>query len=125
MFQVHDIVTDKVKEEYDLILSRHTMQHLKTRDVQSILRNFASSGSKYLLATNYPYLDVRYFTKEVHYLLSFFQENTELDETTQMRMRGLNLFLNPYQLPLPICQHWDAIWPDIIMLWDLRTLPLP
>ena len=63
MFQVHDIVTDKLTEEYDLILSRHTMQHLKTKDVQSILRNFASSGSKYLLATNFPYLDVKILYK--------------------------------------------------------------
>ena len=57
-FQVHDIVTDQLSDSYDLVLSRHTMQHLKNKDVQDILKNFIFSGSKYMLATNYPYLEV-------------------------------------------------------------------
>ena len=57
---MHDIVTDSIPRPYDLILSRHTMQHLKTKDVKNILQNFVNSGSKYLLATNYPYLEVEF-----------------------------------------------------------------
>ena len=119
---MHDIVTDSIPRPYDLILSRHTMQHLKTKDVKNILQNFVNSGSKYLLATNYPYLEVEIIP--LLFILNIFicKENKELDVTTQIRMRGLNLFLKPYQLPLPICQHWDAFYPDIIMLWDLRLL---
>ena len=121
-FQIHDIVTDQISKSYDLVLSRHTIQHLKNMDVRDILQNFVSSGSKYVLATNHPYLEVYLFSnyKIINFLL--LQENMELDETTKIRMRGVNLFLKPYQLPLPICQHWDAFYPDVIMLWDLRTL---
>ena len=74
-FQVHDIVTDQLSASYDLILSRHTMQHLKNKDVRDILKNFVSSGSIYMLATNYPYLDV---SLSIHYKIidSFYFRRT-------------------------------------------------
>ena len=53
-FETHDIVTDSIESSYDLILSRHTTQHLQTDDVLKMLKNFINSSSKFLLTTNYP-----------------------------------------------------------------------
>ena len=52
--QVHDIVTDPINSSYDLIISRHTTQHLKTKDVLKVLQNFITSKSLYLFTSNYP-----------------------------------------------------------------------
>ena len=46
--QQHDLVTDKIEEPFDLILSRHTMIHLYNADVLRILSNFKASGSRCL-----------------------------------------------------------------------------
>ena len=46
VFQQHDLVTDKILEQFDLILSRHTMIHLYNADVLQVLKNFQDSGSR-------------------------------------------------------------------------------
>ena len=56
--QVHDSVVHSMPK-FDLILSRHTMMHLKTNDIAKMLKNFHDSGSTYLLATNFPELEAR------------------------------------------------------------------
>ena len=53
-FEVHDIVSEQMKNSYDLIISRPTTQHLKTSDVMKVINNFVSSSSKFLLTTSYP-----------------------------------------------------------------------
>ncbi len=57
-FELHDLVTDPIAEEFDIIRSRHTMQHLKTADVVRVVKNFKSSGSRFLLMTNFPAVKV-------------------------------------------------------------------
>jgi len=106
-FESHDIVTDKINTSYDLILSRHTTQHLKSEDVIRVLKNFISSGSKFLLMTSYPHTSV----------------NHQLSLDTSYRHRPLNFFLSPFKLPPPICHSKDAN-DDHMMLWDLSTLSL-
>ena len=59
-FEVHDIVTDEIKNSYDLIISRHTTQHLVLSDVVKVIRNFVDSSSKFLLTTSFPYTKVRF-----------------------------------------------------------------
>ena len=58
-FEVHDIVTDEIKNSYDLIISRHTTQHLVLSDVVKVIRNFVGSSSKFLLTSSYPNTKVR------------------------------------------------------------------
>ena len=58
-FEVHDIVTDPIKISYDLIISRHTTQHLLTSDVVKVIRNFVDSSSKFLLTSSYPNTKVK------------------------------------------------------------------
>ena len=57
-FETHDIVTDVLNTSYDLILSRHTTQHLQTEDVVKVIRNFITSKSRFLITTNFPNIKV-------------------------------------------------------------------
>ena len=111
-FEQRDIVTDTIKVSFDLILSRHTMFHLKTDDVIRVLRNFRSSGSRFLLMT----------TQAV-------ESNLELDDnniahfTSTYRWRPLNFFKEPFNLPAPVCIGRDTNEPSMfIMLYDLQEL---
>ena len=94
--------------QFDLILSRHTMMHLKLKDGSAMLRNFYKSGSHFLLATNFP---------EV-------LKNVELPEDRTYRYQKNNLHLHPFNLPPPVCQAaGDAEVPDAyIAFWDLNRL---
>ena len=58
-FEVHDIVTEQIKTSYDLVISRHTTQHLATSDVVRVVRNFVESSSKFLLTSSYPNTKVK------------------------------------------------------------------
>ena len=110
-FKQHDIVTEDINESFDLILSRHTMFHLKTDDVIRSLRNFRRSGSKYLLMT----------TQAVEANLELEDDNiAEFSKT--FRVRHLNFFKEPFNLPAPLCLDKDTYDPSIfIMLYDLTT----
>ena len=110
-FEQHDIVTEDINESFDLILSRHTMFHLKTDDVIRSLRNFRRSGSKYLLMT----------TQAVEANLELEDDNiAEFSKT--FRVRHLNFFKEPFNLPAPLCLDKDTYDPSIfIMLYDLST----
>ena len=56
--KVHDSVVDTIPQ-FDLILTRHTMMHLKLKDGVAMLMNFYNSGSHFLLATNFPEIKAR------------------------------------------------------------------
>ena len=58
--KVHDSVVDTIPQ-FDLILTRHTMMHLKLKDGAAMLRNFYNSGTHFLLATNFPEIKVGTF----------------------------------------------------------------
>ena len=94
--------------QFDLILSRHTMMHLKLKDGSAMLRNFYKSGSHFLLATNFPEVKV----------------NVELHEDMTYRYQRNNLHLLPFYLPPPVCQAaGDAEVPDAyIAFWELDRL---
>ena len=79
---------DTVDSQYDLILSRHTMIHLKFRDIVRVFDNFIRSGSRYLLMTQHAN-----------------SENADLQTTAAYtgRFRGVNFFKSPFSLPEPIC----------------------
>ena len=55
--KVHDSVVDSIPQ-FDLILTRHTMMHLKLKDGAAMLKNFYNSGSHFLLATNFAEIKV-------------------------------------------------------------------
>ena len=58
--EVHNIVTDQIQTSYNLVISRHTTQHLQTSDVVRGVRNFVESSSKFLFTTSFPNTKVRF-----------------------------------------------------------------
>ena len=108
-FEQHDIVTEDINESFDLIISRHTMQHLKTDDVIRTLRNFRRSGSKYLLMTT----QSGDFNQEL-------EDDNIREFSTTHRVRTINFFKEPFNLPAPLCLDKDTYdYLTFIMLYDL------
>ncbi len=81
-FIVADITKDFLPET-DLILCRDFLVHLSFADIFSALRNFSSSGSKYLLTTTFPDK----------------QSNSDIETGD---WRTLNFGLPPFNFPAPV-----------------------
>ena len=118
-FQTHDIVSHPLKNSYDVIHSRHMLQHLTTKDALRALRRFSDSGSRYLITTTFISAS----------------ENLEVPLTNNSRYRALNLELPPISLPPPLCLQRDdpPMWtkpaekvtgPSVITYTGLWELPL-
>ena len=71
------------------------------------------------------HIRIRMWDSDKRSMLIFpFQLNKEL-KRSGARYRGLNLYLDPFYLPPPICHSLDADHDhDYIMLWDLSTISL-
>jgi hypothetical protein len=54
LFERVNLLTVPEIPEYDLILSRDFFAHLPNKPIQTVLRKFEDSGTRYLLASNYP-----------------------------------------------------------------------
>ncbi|MDR1653387.1 MAG: class I SAM-dependent methyltransferase, partial [Prevotellaceae bacterium] len=83
-FKLIDITKDALPE-VDLIFCRDCLQHLSYANVHKALRNFKSSGSKYLLVTSYPKTWINCDIKDGDY-------------------RALNLRKSPFRLPKPLLE---------------------
>eukprot|EP01059_Diplonema_ambulator_P023173 TRINITY_DN38592_c0_g1_i1.p1 TRINITY_DN38592_c0_g1~~TRINITY_DN38592_c0_g1_i1.p1 ORF type:complete len:386 (+),score=91.27 TRINITY_DN38592_c0_g1_i1:777-1934(+) len=105
-FEARDVVKEGLpKGSYDLIFSRHMLQHLTTADAITVLRHIykhAQSRSRptYLLTTTYP----------------DWQAHVDLDPTSSTRVRKLNLQQPPISLPPPLCWSHDFSF-SFIALW--------
>jgi len=82
------------------------IKHLRPGDINRVIANFVQSGSGFLLATNQP--------KE--------EMNGEMLTKSWHRYRPVNLFLEPYNLPLPLCASADFMDGLDLMLWDLASI---
>lgn len=49
-----DIVTTPPHQAFDIVLCRHMLMHLKSRDAALVLKHISESNSKYLLTTSFP-----------------------------------------------------------------------
>ena len=92
-FEITDLVK-RVPPGADLILCRHLLIHLPLEDCMRVLRNFKSSGSRYLMITNQP--DV--------------ERNDEIIFTGSFQPR--NLYLPPFSFPQPIWSVDDSQGQD-------------
>jgi hypothetical protein len=93
-FEVADLVR-QVPPRADLIFCRHLLIHLPFGDSMSLLRNFKSSGSKYLMITTSPHVEKN---EEIIYTGSF---------------RPLNLYRAPFNFPPPLFSVDDSIGDDL------------
>ena len=107
-FEVRDLVKH-APPAADLILCRHLLIHLPLADCLKVLRNFKSSGSRYLMITNQPHIE----------------KNDEILFTGSFR--PLNLHLPPFGFPKPLLSVDDAQAPgdrSEASLFPLADLPL-
>ena len=102
-FEVADIVR-KQPRRADLILCRHLLIHLPIRDCLQVLRNFAASGSRYLLITDQPEIE----------------ENVEILWTGSFR--PLNLSLPPFSLPQARLTVADVEDTSILALYEISAI---
>jgi SAM-dependent methyltransferase len=112
-FSMLDICRDKLPR-VDLIVCRDCLVHLSLQSALAAVRNFALSGSTYLLATTYPTLVRR--NKELYITGSW---------------RPLDLQRPPFSLPEPIrlineeCTEPDDFKEKSLGLWDLTRISPP
>lgn len=105
-----DILIDEVPKA-DLIMSRDCLVHLPFAQIFTALKNFKSSGAKYLLATTFPGLS----------------ENVNTNNIGDWR--ALNLQLPPFNFPNPITlihEELQTSYPIFqtksLGLWKLNDL---
>jgi hypothetical protein len=109
-FTVLDICKDNVPK-VDLIFCRDCLVHLPLQAAVAAVRNFACSGSRYLLTTTYPGL---------------IRRNKQLYITGNWR--PLDLQLAPFWLPQPVllineeCTEPDDFKEKSLGLWDLSCV---
>lgn len=108
-FQICDISNDPIGIS-DLILCRDCLVHLAYQDAIKVIRNFKSSGAKYLLTT------------------TFADRPTNKDLGSGI-WRTLNLSLSPFNFPEPImlinekCTEGDNLFKDKSLgLYDLSKI---
>jgi hypothetical protein len=109
-FVAIDITADEVPQ-VDVILCRDCLSHLSYEDVFKVLRNFKTSGSRYLLTTTYT------------------QREINVDIATG-GWRPLDLQLQPFNFPAPLqvlienCSEGNGQLADKSLgLWELARLP--
>lgn len=110
-FVVGDITRDPLPKA-DLILSRDCLVHFSFADIRAALRNFANSGSEYLLTTTF----------------------VDRGSNRNIRTGGwrvLNLQAAPFHFPEPLalldeqCLHTGGIYRDKrLALWRVADLPV-
>ncbi|MDR1646411.1 MAG: class I SAM-dependent methyltransferase [Tannerellaceae bacterium] len=108
-FKQIDITKDSLPE-VDLIFCKDCLQHLSYENVHKALRNFKSSGSKYLLVTSYPKTWLNHDIEDGAY-------------------RALNLRKLPFHLPKPLLKVREARCPGVetdktMYLYKLSDLAL-
>lgn len=108
-FQCLNIVNDPIPKS-DLIFSRDCFVHLSFNDIINALRNFKSSGAKYLLTTT-------------------FTQRTENQDLGEGFWRTLNLQLAPFNFPPPLklinegCTEENHLYTDKCLgLWRFEDL---
>jgi SAM-dependent methyltransferase len=110
-FLCRDIATDPLPAA-DVVLCRDCLVHLPLDDARAVIRNFARSGSKYLLTTTFVDTD----------------HNTDI---LAGGWRPLNLLRPPFSFPPPLaevderCLHTGGRGRGKRLgLWDLQAPPL-
>lgn len=105
-FEATDLIK-RVPPRADLILCRHLLIHLSFEDGLRVLRNFKSSGSKYLMITNQPQV----------------QRNEEIIFTGSYR--PVNIHLPPFNFPQPLWTIDDAQGDQdqsVAAIFELQTI---
>ena len=116
VFRHADIVADDFDNNFDLIISRHMLQHLENAAIFSIFRKIS-------VETRHPsFLLVTTFSNS--------QPNLELNMKMRGRYRPVNVEIAPFRLEPPLCMFRDGpIRGDRLTsfmgLWRLPLMTIP
>lgn len=93
--------------EADVVLVREVLFHLSFEDAKRVLRNIASSGARYLIATN-------------DFSIWFNSDISSGD------FRKLNLLKSPFRLPSPFHEIDDSLVAKgrVLATWKIQDLPV-
>ncbi len=92
----------------DLIFCRDMLQHMSLKDIKLALANFKKSGSKYLLTSTFPHVDLWY------------------DLETGFDCREINFRNSPFNFPAPlylIVENSIDVRGKCMGLWLLKDIP--
>ncbi len=103
-----DLVEGTPESAYDLVFTRHMLQHLFSGDVLRALQHVHRSKSLFFLSTTHPGFPA-----------------TELSADDVSRFRHLNLQAAPYCLSQPLCMSVDNGEPHWLALWNVSEWQLP
>ena len=104
----------------DLIYSRQMMQHLSENDTCAVLRNFNRTGARFLLASTF-LTSANEKKRKTSAESIVYETLSEADAGNYMKQ---NLFLPPFNLPIPLYIARDDPKSEYIYL-ALWNLPLP
>jgi len=114
VFEVADALT-MVMPSVDLLLCRDLMIHMSNDDIVRLLGRMRRSGSRYLMATSYDYLDHNEDFTEAQKSRPYSHE--------RRHSRKINLQLPPFDLPAPVEfvreNDTPACQRRIVGLWEL------
>ena len=115
-FQKIDITKDLIPNNFDLIIIRDLFIHFSDHDIFMTLKNIKKTNSRYILTTNY--------------------DDTKINKNiVSGSFREVNLMLEPFLFPKPICKISDSGFikrPNsndlyrnkYLSLWDLNEIQL-
>ena len=112
-FEERDLGTMRLEEQFDLVVCRFTLRVVSLFDAASLLREVSSSGSRYLLVTQYVFP-----AKNV-------EIDKRIDRLFQGNQRCVNLEAPPFSLTAPRCYfRARPPWASSGSLGALWRLPL-
>jgi len=110
-FKQFDMIKDRVDQSYDMVLNRHVSIHLGLLDSIQMFHNFIQSGSKYLITTTFPEVEVN---DQLKY---------SAEEVSGRSFHMVNLHLYPFHFPAPICTSPDQLASNQhYAMWRLKDL---
>ncbi len=115
-FMCVDIVSDKLPYA-DAILCRDCLPHLTFADIKTTLKNFKRTGALYLITSTYP-------------LRTQNEDLSMSQELNLWRYRPLNLQVEPFNFPEPLCiinegnsEGAGSIKDKSLGVWLLKEIP--
>ena len=106
-FIIYDIIHQPLPQ-VDLILCRDCTQHLPDNGVRALINNIKKSGSRYLLTSNYPHVEMNKDIEDIY---------------NASRATFRNLRKPPFNFPEPIVLFPEGFENKTLCLWEIEKLP--
>lgn len=107
-FHVGDVTTKVDYPECDLLICRHTLNHLSSKDVIQSMKNLRNANARMLAITQ-------------HEVDEFYKEELISEDTPGcIDYRPIDLRRSPFNMPMPWLEIEDADAEDVQMAWKRK-----